>query len=186
MNALEDPAAERFRTVYDAAYPDLLRFVQRRIDPHRAEDVVADAMLVAWRRSAELPLDLGDARAWLFGIARNLLLNDARSDRRREALAVRVTGAGSAASTPPDVADEVVARLDLARAWTLLTPGEQEVLACTVFDGLDSTRAGAVLGISAAAYRLRLSRARRALRRRLEGAAAGDAPAQHSPAEVIR
>ncbi|WP_313716550.1 RNA polymerase sigma factor [Arsenicicoccus bolidensis] len=63
--------------------------------------------------------------------------------------------------------DEAVLRADLSAAWARLTPPQQEVLALTVWDGLDATQAGAVLDISPLAYRLRLSRARKALRAHL-------------------
>lgn len=179
---------DRFRAVYTDVYDDVLRYVQRRTHEFdRAEDVVADAMLAAWRRIDDLPPDPGDARAWVFGIARNCLLNDSRSARRSDALGVRLAGAvgparHAAATTSadaplptaaivPDTADEVVARVDLAAAWDRLTDDEQDVLSLTVLDGLTSTQAGAVLGITANAYRLRLTRARAALRRGLQGAA---------------
>ncbi|WP_249051520.1 sigma factor [Cellulomonas fimi] len=38
-----------FRSLYEAVYPDLLRFVQRRTGRNHAEDVAADAFLVVWR-----------------------------------------------------------------------------------------------------------------------------------------
>lgn len=178
---------ERFRAVYADAYDDVLRFVQRRVDPRHvdpghAEDVVAEAMLAAWRRVEELPGELGDARAWLFGIARNCLLNASRSHRRQDALAVRVARIEpGAARTTPDGADAVAERIDLAAAWSELSATDQEALGLTVFEGLTSTRAGAVLGITDTAYRLRLSRARRALRRRLEGADSRPAATDAAP-----
>ena len=58
-------------------------------------------------------------------------------------------------------------RLDLAQAWRRLSSREQEVLALNVFDGLSGKQAGSVLGITPVAYRLRLVRARRALRAQL-------------------
>jgi RNA polymerase sigma-70 factor (ECF subfamily) len=60
--------------------------------------------------------------------------------------------------------DLLAQRLDLAEAWTRLSAVHQEALALTVWDGLDAPRAALVLGISPVAYRLRLSRARKALR----------------------
>jgi RNA polymerase sigma-70 factor (ECF subfamily) len=143
-------AADRFRSAHQATYADLLRFVTRRTSASDAEDVVAEAFLVAWRRVEDLPMALGDQRAWLFGIARNCLLNDGRSHRRHDALAVRI------AEHPP-VSDQeldedfLARRLDIA-AW----------------DGLTGPEAAAVLGISPVAFRLRLSRARKALRLHLD------------------
>lgn len=160
-----DHAADeaRFRALYAAAYDDLVRFAQRRTDRAHAEDVAAETMLVAWRRLDDLPTDTGDARAWLFGTARRLLLNARRGERRREALEVRIADAASTRASPDD-ADLVARRIDLARAWALLAPQHQEAIALAVWDDLTSAEAAAVLDISPVAYRLRLSRARRALR----------------------
>ena len=51
----------RFRRVYEQTYADLLRFVQRRVHPSQAEDVVAETFLVAWRRLDDLPTEIGRA-----------------------------------------------------------------------------------------------------------------------------
>lgn len=123
--------------------------------------------MVAWRRLEDLPEDPGDARAWLFGIARGTLANSRRSDRRRDALGVRLAGHDARAGQVSD--DAATLRLDVGRSWTHLTQTEQEVIALTVLDGLTSTQAARVLGITPVAYRLRLSRARRRLRRLVEG-----------------
>jgi len=69
--------------------------------------------------------------------------------------------------------------LDLVAAWRALSAGEQEVLALAVFDDLSSPQAARVIGVTPAAYRLRLMRARRALRRHLDAA---DAPSATDPA----
>ncbi|MCW2851599.1 MAG: polymerase, sigma subunit, family [Nocardioides sp.] len=153
----------RFRDLFASTYVDLLRFVERRVHPSHAEDIVADAYLVAWRRLAEVPTDHDDARAWLVGVARRTVMSGVRGEQRRAALAVRVAEADATSAAVID-ADLVVRRLDLARAWKQLSAVHQEALALAIWDGLDSPRAAAVLGISPVAYRLRLSRGRRALR----------------------
>jgi len=167
--------------VYEATYPDLVRFVQRRVHPTHAEDICADAFLVAWRRFDDLPADAGDARAWLFGIAQRTLLNGQRGDRRRQALSIRIADAtvvaqGGQAWKGSD-SDLVACQLDLAAAWGRLPAVHQEALSLAVWDGLAGPQAAAVLGISPVAFRLRLTRARRALRRYAEFT-----PAQPSPA----
>lgn len=155
--------ADAFRSLYESAYTDLLRFVQRRTEPAGAEDVVAEAFLVVWKRFSEVPVDESDARAWLFGIARNLLLNAHRGEQRRQALGVRL------AETTTDVfsdshADLVGHRIDVSRAWQLLSQVHQEALGLAVFENLAAPQAAKVLGISPVAFRLRLTRARRASR----------------------
>ena len=59
-------------------------------------------------------------------------------------------------------------RLDLAVAWPRLSTTDQEAIALIAWDGLSTAQAATVVGISAVAFRLRLSRARRALRRHLD------------------
>lgn len=156
-----------FESLYEAVYADLLRFVQRRAHPDHSEDVVADAFMVAWRRLDDLPKHPENARAWLFGIARNVLLNDHRGAERRRALGVRLREIPASPLTDQD-ADLVVRRVDLARAWSRLPEVHQEVLSLNVFEELRAPQAAAVLGISPVAFRMRLSRARRALRRHLD------------------
>jgi RNA polymerase sigma-70 factor (ECF subfamily) len=168
VSTREPDRERRFRALYDGSYVDVLHFAQRRVHPSHAEDVVADAFLVAWRRLEEVPRRPDDARAWLFGIVRHCLLNVTRGLKRQNALAVRIaeTAPATAAAGPEDEA--VVQRLMLAAAWRGLSPAEQETLSLCVFDDLTSAQAARLLGINATSYRLRLLRARRALRRRLD------------------
>ncbi|WP_347108745.1 sigma-70 family RNA polymerase sigma factor [Paenarthrobacter sp. S56] len=158
---------QRFSRLYESVYADLHRFVQRRAHPDVADDVVADTFLAAWRRYEAVPSDPGDARAWLFGIARNILLNVQRGEQRRQALGVRLAVAAVAKSQDEGM-DIVLSRVDLGRAWCLLSEVHQEALGLAIFEDLNATQAGMVLGISPVAFRLRLSRARRTLRLLLE------------------
>lgn len=163
----------RFTELFTETYAAVTRFIERRVHPSHAEDLASEVYLVAWRRLDAVPTDLADARAWLFGVARMTILAGLRGEQRRAALAVRVlvhervAGHGTAALD----ADLVARRLDLAQAWTRLSAVHQEALALTVWDGLDAPRAARVLGISPVAYRLRLSRARKALRAHAEALA---------------
>lgn len=164
MAAGADDAEVAFRALFDAAYDDLVRFVERRTHPVNAPDVVAETFLVAWRRFDDVPRDPSEARAWLFVTARNLLANRTRRDRHQAAITVRIA---SQPAIGVGEHDDVAARLDLARAFARLTPTDQEVIALTAWDGLSQTEAAAVLGISAGTYGVRLSRARRRLRAHL-------------------
>ncbi len=168
MRTLEPDPEARFRALYDDAYADVLRFAQRRVDRSHAEDVTADAFLVAWRRLDDAPAKPDDVRAWLFGIARHCLLNSLRGQGRRDALAVRVAETVPAGSAGGLDAGPVVDRIDLGAAWRRLSATDQEALSLTVFDGVSSAQAARVLGITPVSYRLRLLRARRALRRQLD------------------
>ena len=156
------PDAETaFRELFEAAYDDLLCFVERRIHLAVADDVVAEVFLIAWRRFDTVPEPLDEARAWLFTAAHNVLRNGRRSHQRQHSLALRIQ------REPDDTggaeADGVATRVDLGRAWQRLSPADQEVLTLTVFEGLTGTQAARLLNISRPAFSLRLLRARRRL-----------------------
>jgi RNA polymerase sigma-70 factor (ECF subfamily) len=63
MRTVKPDREARFRALFDDAYDDVLRFALRRVHPSQAEDVVADAFLVAWRRFDDAPGSLDDRRA---------------------------------------------------------------------------------------------------------------------------
>jgi len=155
-------AAERFAEIYRREYPAVLGFVTRRAQPSRAEDIVHETFTTAWQRFGDLPKADDEVKPWLFAVARNHLLHDQRSHTRRGALWVRL--ALNTDTHDDDHADSVNMSVDLAAAWNMLSAGHQEVLALAGWEGLTSTEAGQVLGISATAYRLRLRKARAALK----------------------
>ncbi|MFI9643167.1 RNA polymerase sigma factor [Micromonospora sp. NPDC051925] len=168
MSSIEDGDRERrFRSVHAATYADLLRFVQRRIPPSDAEDVVSTVFLTAWRRFDDLP---EDARPWLFAVARRTMANQTRGWLRRQALDVRLVTPDEPAYGDDTVA--AAARIDLDRAWRGLRPGDREVLALVAFDGLTAEQAATVLGCRRSTFAMRLGRARERLRAALEPAAA--------------
>lgn len=164
-------ATAQFVELYRRDHGAVLRFVERRIGRatsgnSQVEDVVHNAFLTAWRNFDKVPTEPGAARAWLYVVARNALLNAQRSEARRGALGVKIATETPSYLTGPE--NDVTARVDLAVAWSTLTPGQQEVISLAVWDELSSAEAARVLGISATAYRVRLLRARTALRKALE------------------
>ncbi len=75
-----DDQAELLRALHDAHGPALFRYVVRLTrDAALAEDVVQEALLRAWRHPAILEQTDDAARAWLFTVARNLVIDDRRS-----------------------------------------------------------------------------------------------------------
>lgn len=149
---------ERFEALYEAHHQELLAFIRRRSTIGDAEDVVAEAFVVTWRRIDDVP---DPARGWLFAVARNILRNHERSHHRQ--ISLRVQLAGHAATYSPDPASAIAGRTDLARAWNRLTDAEREAIALTAWDELTQEEAATVLGCTKAAYAVRLHRARRRL-----------------------
>jgi RNA polymerase sigma-70 factor (ECF subfamily) len=114
-------------------------------------------------------------------VARKTLQNARRREDRHDAVAVRLTEVGHDPADAGHHPDLVARRADIAAAWPLLSATDQEAIALAVLDELTAPEAAAVLGISSAAFRLRLSRARRTLRRHLDSTGAGD-PVPGTPA----
>lgn len=162
-----DPA-ERFEALYWAHHQEMLAFIRRRTYNGDAEDIVAEAFVVAWRRIDAVP---APARGWLFAVARNILRNYQRSDRRNMALRLKMTDEQPLAT--PDPASAIAGRTDLVQAWNKLTAAEREVIALTAWDELDQDEAATVLGCTKTSYAVRLHRARRRMLHLLNRTAPG-------------
>jgi RNA polymerase sigma factor (sigma-70 family) len=154
---------DRFRRVYSGNFASLLAYALRRVgQPEDAADVVAETFLVAWRRRHEMPAT-DEVRLWLYGVARRVLANQTRGGVRRERLGERLRQRITAA-VATDPGSEVPERLAVQAALARLGELDREVLLLTVWEGLEPREAAAVLQVSAAAVRTRLSRARARLR----------------------
>jgi RNA polymerase sigma-70 factor, ECF subfamily len=81
--ANESEQAALLRAVHDAHGHTLLRYVLRltRGDMPFAEDVVQESLLRLWRKPEVLEQPTDSVRAWLFTVARNLVIDDRRSAR---------------------------------------------------------------------------------------------------------
>ena len=155
-----------FRNLYAETYQPLLAYARRRVDAATADEVVADTFLTAWRRRDDVP-DSSE-RLWLFGVARNMIRNAARSDRRRQSAQDRLR-----AASPPSAIDPVAAAPDdrsslLRTALSTLSEADREVLMLVAWEGFSHAEIGQVLGISANASAIRVHRARQRLAARLD------------------
>lgn len=75
------------RALHDAYARPLHRYVLRLTgDDALAQDVVQESMLRAWRHPEVLERDEDGARAWLFTVARNLVVDDRRTARHQREL----------------------------------------------------------------------------------------------------
>src|ERR1700722_12967532 len=157
----------RFEAVYAACHVPILGYVLRRASsPDDAADILAETFLVAWRRLDEVPPGQ-DARLWLYRVARNVLANYYRGERRRSALADRLH-AELAQTYQPQEFDGESARI--GAALRRLPEDQRELLALTAWEGLDYGQLATVLGCSRNAVRIRLHRARTRLAAELDRA----------------
>jgi RNA polymerase sigma-70 factor, ECF subfamily len=158
--------SERFSELYRREYPLVYRFVLRRTDAASAEDITNEAFAIAWQKFSDIPSQPDQARAWLYAVARNHILRHWRSDSRNAALQVRVAEDTQLFLISPDI--QVNASLDLRKAWRQLSVTDQEILALLGWEELSLAAAAKTVGISVPTARLRLKRARAALRRALD------------------
>lgn len=140
--------------------PDLLGYLQRRAGRDDAPDLLGETMVVAWRRVGDLPVDPERARMWLFGIARTVLFNHGRGERRRWALAdrLRQESRNDLVASPADDGSEVrdaIARLDADLA---------ELVRLVHWERMTLVQAAELVGIPASTARTRYSRAKEELR----------------------
>ena len=157
-----DDREQAFRRLYAAHFDAVLGYALRRADrPEDAGDVTAETFLVAWRRLGHAPQEQ-EMRPWLYGVARRVLANHRRGERRRTALGDRLRRELKA--YVPDVSDDVVQRADVTAAMGRLSGRDQEVLELHLWEGLEPREIAEVLGLTTVVVRPRLSRARARLR----------------------
>jgi RNA polymerase sigma factor (sigma-70 family) len=126
------------------------------------EDAVAEVFLIAWRRLDEVPSGNG-ARAWLYGVARRVLANQARADARRVRLSEKLNAQPIAVRI-----DDGPATMRVREALAALAPRDREVLLLAEWEGLTPAEIARVMECAAVTARGRLHRARRRFRAAFE------------------
>ncbi|WP_406078195.1 RNA polymerase sigma factor [Micromonospora sp. NBC_00858] len=162
-----DPAA--FEEFYRRHVETIGRFVARRVDdPHTAADLTAEVFLAVIDSAAGYRPERGSELAWLFGVARNVIA----AEHRRVTRHLRASGraAGRRLLDADDIAriEERIDAESLARRTYQALRGLPErtraLLELVAVDGLSMADAAAALGMSPVAARVRVHRARRAVR----------------------
>jgi RNA polymerase sigma-70 factor (ECF subfamily) len=152
----EDEA--RFREVF-AHLPEVVAYARRRgsRDP---EAVGAEVLTIAWRKLAEVPAD--DPRPWLFATARNLVFAEWRKGSAAD-------GRDEVPDKTPEAEPELqILDPELERCLRALSVRDREALLLVAWEDLTPALAARSLGVSQAAFRVRLHRSRKRLRRLLE------------------
>jgi RNA polymerase sigma-70 factor (ECF subfamily) len=148
-------AEARFAEVF-AHLGAVTAYARRRgaVDP---EEIAAETMAIAWRKLSEVPVD--DPRPWLFATARNTLFADRR--RRARQAPSSVAEQALAVLTADSCDGQPMVDPELVAALRTLREADREALLLIAWEDLTPALAAASLGISQAAFRVRLYRARR-------------------------
>ena len=166
-----DPDA--FERFYRQHVDAVQRFVARRVDnPYLAADLTADVFVAAIESAGSYRRSRGEPVAWLFGIAHNVVAGERRRNAKELRTAARFRGRELVDEDDLVALHERIDGESTARTlygeFNRLPEGEQAVLELVALDGLSAGEAGRALGIGPVAARVRLHRARRRLRSRLD------------------
>lgn len=159
-----NPAKEaHFRQCYEENLRPLLGYALRRTNsPEEAADVVAETMLIAWRRIDDLPQG-PEAKLWLYGVARRVIANSRRSVRRRDRLVERLRVAVATVVNEVDLGYNSLSG-EVASALRSLSDVEREILLLAATEGLTPSEIASVLAMNPQTVRTHLHRARMKVR----------------------
>ncbi|WBB98739.1 sigma-70 family RNA polymerase sigma factor [Solwaraspora sp. WMMA2080] len=156
------------RTLYAEHARPLLGFVLRLTggDRQRAEDIVQETLLRAWRNAHRLGAQ-GQAslRPWLVTVARRIAIDDHRSEKARPTEEYDRDLESFAES---DGTDQVLRQMTVADALRTLSQPHREILVETYFRGRTVPEAAAELGLPLGTAKSRVYYALRALRTALQ------------------
>ena len=134
-------------------------------DRARAEDVVQETLLRAWRNHDRLDESRGSVRSWLFTVARNIVIDEWRTRRVQSELSVADVPEGRAQG---DHTDQLLMSWVVADAVLTLSPDHRAVLLECYYRGASVAQAAHRLGIPEGTVKSRTHYALRALRLALQ------------------
>ncbi|MBC6450751.1 sigma-70 family RNA polymerase sigma factor [Actinokineospora xionganensis] len=162
----DDPGQDEYlvRELYDRYRRPLHSYVLRAVgnDHQRAEDIVQETLLRAWRHADRLHVD--HAGPWLYTVAKNLVISGYRKQNARVAeVPIETDWARST-----DDFEQVLQGWQVAEAMRALSRDHREVIGQLYYRRRTVAEAAKVLGIPAGTVKSRTFYALRALRDALE------------------
>ncbi|MFE6734370.1 sigma-70 family RNA polymerase sigma factor [Microbacterium sp. NPDC057650] len=155
---------ERLTALYELHAGPIRRYVTSLGSRASADDVVQETLLRAWRTPRVLEQDPATSRAWMFTVARHIVIDDARSARHRHENAV---------AEPPeratdDETDRLFDALLIQDALAAVSPEHREVVIAAYYRGRSVGELAKELGIPEGTVKSRMHYGLRALRLALQ------------------
>ena len=168
MDDPEAPESQVMRVLYAEHAAAIWRYAMRLTgDAARAEDVVQETLLRAWRHPEVTADSERSARAWLFTVARNLVIDERRSARfRSESGTDDMEKAADRAG--PDEVESALNRMLLGEAIAALSDDHRAVIRRAYYQGWSTAQIASDLDIAEGTVKSRLHYGVRALRLRLQ------------------
>jgi RNA polymerase sigma-70 factor (ECF subfamily) len=162
MSSRQDELLQALHDVHGSA---LTRFVSRMTqDASFAQDVVQEALLRAWKHPEILAQSDDAARAWLFTVARNLVIDDRRSARYRREVSTDVLPESGGSNETDSVLDAWI----LSDALSSLSASHRSAIVSAYYLGHSITEIARQEGVPEGTIKSRLHYALRALRLSLQ------------------
>ncbi|MFI6446677.1 sigma-70 family RNA polymerase sigma factor [Kitasatospora sp. NPDC050543] len=161
------PDEELMRTLYQEHAGPLFGFVLRLVagDRQRAEDIVQETLVRAWRNIHRLDVTAGSLRPWLVTVARRIVIDNHRSIQARP----REVDASPLELLPAeDELDKALRLMTISEALDDLTEAHRAVIVETYLKGRTVNEAAVELGVPAGTVRSRVFYALRSLKLALE------------------
>lgn len=156
---------DRLTALYDLHAKPVWRYVVHLTgDGAFADDIVQETLLRAWRTPRIMEDDPTETRAWLFTVARNLVIDEARSARKRRELTV----AELPEPVSSDDTDAVFDAILIHEALATLSTEHRAVIVVAYYGGRSIAQTAAELEIPEGTVKSRLHYGLRALRLALQ------------------
>jgi RNA polymerase sigma-70 factor (ECF subfamily) len=154
------------RTLHDEHAHALWTYVVRLTggDRAKAQDVVQETLLRAWRTPSVLDQSKGSPRGWLYTVARRIVIDDWRSSRTRPEIITDDLPEPRRVGELDTIAQHAVDRDLVVSALRTLSPEHREVIVECYFRGASVAEAAAALSIPPGTVKSRTHYALRALR----------------------
>ena len=165
---MAQPDVVAVRALYDEHAAALWRYALRLTgDRARAEDVVQETLLRAWQHPEVTDDSERSARAWLFTVARNMIIDERRSSRFRNEV-TSLDGSAAPEHAGPDEVNSALDRMLIGDAMAQLSAEHRAVIRRSYYLGWTTAQIAEDLQIAEGTVKSRLHYALRALRLALQ------------------
>jgi RNA polymerase sigma-70 factor, ECF subfamily len=169
VTSAADAEAALMTALYDEHAAALWRYALRLTgDASRAEDVVQETLLRAWQHPEVMRDTERSPRAWLFTVARNMIIDERRSPKFRNVVGSLDDHPGVPEQSTPDQVDSALDRLLIADAMAQMSAEHRAVVERSYYRGWTTAQIAADLDIAEGTVKSRLHYAVRALRLTLQ------------------